>query len=163
MKQLDVTVNDRPVVRAALQKAEESNTPSMSIELPSGEIVTSKTTSLLGASAALFLNALKCLAGIPKGQLLLAPDVVIPIQEMKTNIIGNSNPRLHVDEILIALAISAKTNPAAASAMSQLPNLRNCEAHSTCLLPPSDEYIFRKFNINLTCEPFIVAKKLYKK
>lgn len=163
MNQLNISVSNRPVVQAALQKAEITNVPAMAIELADGQIITSKTTSLLGASAALFLNSLKYLAGIPKGLLLISPDVIIPIQQMKTDIIGNSNPRLHADEVLIALAISAKSNPAAASAMAQLPNLRNCEVHASSLLPAADEYVFRKFNINLTAEPHIVAKKLYKK
>ncbi len=163
MKQLDITVKSRPVVEAALAKAEMSQTPSMALELPDGTIVTSKTSSLLGASAALFLNALKAMAGIPDKQLLLSPDVITPIQMMKTNIIGNSNPRLHADEILIALAISASTNPLAAAAMEQLPNLKNCEVHSTVLIPATDEYVFRKLSMHLTCEPHIVAKRLYKK
>jgi len=163
MNQLDITVNIRPVVQAALDKAELSQTPSMALELPNGTIVTSKTSSLLGASAALLLNALKELAGIPDKQLLLSPDVIMPIQLMKTNIIGNSNPRLHADEILIALAISANTNPSADLAMEQIFNLENCEVHSTVLIPAADEYIFRKLSMNLTCEPQIVAKRLYKK
>ncbi len=163
MKQLEISSNDRPVVAAALKKSLQTESPAMSIELPDGFIVTSKTTSLLGSPAALFLNALKIMAGIPKKQMLLAPEVIVPIQEMKTNIIGNSNPRLHADEILIALSISAKSNPSAALAMEYLPKLRHCEVHSSALLPAADEYIFRKFNMNLTCEPFIVAKKLYKK
>ena len=163
MERLNITVKDRPVVEAALAKAELTQTPSMALELPDGTIVTAKTTSLLGASAALFLNALKALAGIPDKQLLLSPEVIEPIVSMKTNIIGNSNPRLHADEILIALAISASTNPSAALAMEQLPNLKDCEVHSTALIPATDEYIFRKFMMNLTCEPHIVAKRLYKK
>ena len=163
MKQLNIDVKIRPVVQAALDKAELTGTPSMALELADGTIVTSKTTSLLGASAALFLNALKALAEIPDKQLLLSPDVIVPIQKMKTHIIGNSNPRLHADEILIALAISANSNPSAALAMEQLPNLKNCEVHSTVLIPATDEYIFRKLSMNLTCEPHIVAKRLYKK
>ena len=163
MKQLDINVKNRPVVAAALEKAALTQTPSMAMELPDGNIVTAKTTSLLGASAALFLNALKYLAEIPDKQLLLSPDVIVPIQSMKTNIIGNSNPRLHADEILIALAISATTNPLAAAAMEQLPNLKNCEVHSTVLIPATDEYVFRKLAMHLTCEPEIVAKRLYKK
>jgi uncharacterized protein (UPF0371 family) len=163
MNQLSIGIDDRPVVRAALAKAEHTGFPAIAIELPDGKIITAKTSSLLGASAALFLNALKYLAGIEDNMLLLSPSVIEPIQKMKTDIIGNSNPRLHANEILIALAIAASTNPFAQLAMLQMNNLKHCEVHSTVLLPATDEYVFRKLQMNLTCEPFNVARKLYRK
>jgi len=163
MNQLDIGVEDRPVIKAALDKAEQTGMPAIAIELPDGKIVTAKTSSLLGASAALFLNALKYLAGIDDSMLLLSPSVIEPIQRMKTDIIGNTNPRLHANEILIALAIAANSNPFAALAMQQMPKLRHCEVHSTVLLPATDEYVFRKLQMNLTCEPYNIARKLYRK
>lgn len=163
MKQLGISAKDRPVVDAALARAEETGGPAVAIQLHDGRIVTGKTSSLLGASAAALLNALKELGGIHHDIHLISPIVIEPIQVLKTNHMGNRNPRLHTDEILIALSICAATNPTAALALEQLPKLRNCEAHSSVILSRVDENVFQKLGINLTCEPQYQTKKLYHK
>lgn len=161
MKSLGLSAEDRPVVAAALQRAEETGAPAVSIELPNGEIVTGKTSSLLGASSACLLNALKKLAGIDKKHLLIAPGVIAPIQHLKVEHLGNHNPRLHADELLIALSICAVTNPFAEQVIDQLSQLRGCEAHSSVILSRVDENLFQKLGLNVTYEPRYQAKKLY--
>jgi uncharacterized protein (UPF0371 family) len=151
----------RRVATAANEKAEATGTPAVAIELPSGEIVTGKTSSLLGASAALLLNALKAIGGIRDDIYLISPQVIEPIQNLKLDHLGNHNPRLHADEILIALAICAATSPVAELAMQQLGKLRGCEAHSSVILSQIDEKTLKKLGINVTCEPKYQTKKLY--
>ena len=163
INQLGITVKDRPVIDAAVARAEQTGEPAAAIQLPDGEIVTGKTTKLLGASAAVLLNALKRLGGIQKDMHLISPIVIEPIQDLKVNHLGNHNPRLHMDEVLIALSISAVTNPTAEVAMRQLDKLRGCEAHSTVILSGVDSSTFRKLGINVTCEPKYQTKKLYHK
>ncbi len=163
LNQSGITPELRPVVGAALSKAERTGNPAAALELPDGRIVTGKTSSLLGASAALLLNALKALGGIQHDMHLISPIVIEPIQELKTKHLGNRNPRLHTDEILIALSICAATNPTAALALEQLSRLKGCEAHSTVILSHVDEDVFRKLGVNLTCEPVYQTKKLYHK
>ena len=163
INQLGITVKDRPVIDAAVARAEQTGEPAAAIQLPDGEIVTGKTTKLLGASAAVLLNALKHLGGIQKDMHLISPIVIEPIQDLKVNHLGNHNPRLHMDEVLIALSISAATNPTAEVAMRQLDKLRGCEAHSTVILSGVDSSTFRKLGINVTCEPKYQTKKLYHK
>jgi uncharacterized protein (UPF0371 family) len=163
MKQLGISPKDRPTVDAALKRAESTGAPAVAIQLNDGRIITGKTTSLLGASAALLLNALKELGGIHHDIHLISPIVIEPIQKLKVKHMGNRNPRLHTDEILIALSICAATNPTAALAMEQLPKLRGCEAHSTVILSRVDENIFHKLGVNVTCEPQYQSKKLYHK
>ena len=163
MRQLGISVDDRKCVKAALDKAELTGTPSMALEFPDGTVITSRTSDLLGASAALILNALKHLAGIRDKMLLLSKNIIKPIQDLKINQLGNHNPRLHSDEVLIALAICATTNTTAELALSQLDKLRGCEVHSTVMLPSVDANVFKKLGINLTCEPNFYAKKLYRK
>jgi len=163
MKQLGISSKDRPVVEAALARAEETGGPAVAIQFDDGRIVTGKTSPLLGASAAALLNALKELGGIHHDIHLISPIVIEPIQVLKTNHMGNRNPRLHTDEILIALSICAATNPTAALALEQLPKLRGCEAHSSVILSRVDENVFSKLGINLTCEPQYQTKKLYHK
>ena len=154
---------DRLCVTAALDRAEETGAPAVAIELNDGRIVTGKTSPLLGASSAALLNALKTLAGIKKEVRLISPEVIAPIQSLKLDHLGNRNPRLHTDEVLIALAICAVDDPFAASAMSKLAELRNCEAHSTVILSQVDSSTFRKLGVNLSCEPRYQTKKLYHK
>jgi uncharacterized protein (UPF0371 family) len=161
MKQLEIGTNDRPVVEAALARARATDGPAVALELNDGRIITGKTSSLLGASAAVLLNALKELGGIHHDIHLISPIVIEPIQVLKTKHMGNQNPRLHTDEILIALSICAATNPTAALAMQQLTKLRGCEAHSTVILSRVDENVFQKLGINITCEPQYQTKKLY--
>lgn len=163
MKQLSVSINDRPVVSAALSKQESTGMPAAALELPDGRIVTGKTTSLLGASAALLLNAIKTLGNINDDIHLISPVIIEPIQDLKINHLGNSNPRLHTDEVLVALSISAATNPTAKYAMDQLQYLRGCEAHSTVILSQVDDNVFQKLGINLTSEPRYQTKRLYHK
>lgn len=163
MRGLGISVDDRKCVKAALYKKEISNTVSMAMELEDGTIVDSKTSALLSAPAALLLNALKHLAGISDDLVLISPSIIEPISKMKINNLGNHNPRLHADEILIALAISAQTNPLASLAMKQLSNLANAQAHATVVLPQVDEGVFKKLKIQLTTEAEIYAKKLYVK
>ncbi len=163
MKQLGISSKDRPVVDAAMERAEATGAPAVALELNDGRIVTGKTTSLLGASAALLLNALKELGGIHHDMHLISPIIIEPIQQLKVKHMGNRNPRLHTDEILIALSICAATNPTAALAMQQLHKLRGCEAHSSVILSRVDENVFQKLGVNVTCEPQYQSKKLYHK
>ena len=163
MNQAGIDTTYRSVAQESLKKASETGNPATAIELPDGTIVTGKTSSLLGASAAALLNALKKLGGINDEFLLLPPVVVEPVQRLKTEALGNHNPRLHADEILIALAISATTNPMAALAMEQIPRLRGCEAHTSVIVSNVDKDVYRKLGINLTCEPIYQTKKLYHK
>ena len=161
MNQANVTVNDRPVVEAANKKADLTGGPAAAIELPDGRIVTGKTSSLLGASAATILNALKALADIDDAAQLISPSIIEPVQSLKVDHLGNHNPRLHIDEVLIALAISAVTSPTAALALDQLGKLRCCDAHSSVILSMVDTRTFKKLGVNLTCEPQYQVKKLY--
>ena len=163
MNSLDITPEDRPVVAAALKRAEETGGPAMALELPDGSIVTGKTSSLLGAASACLLNALKKLAGIDKKLLLIAPGIIQPIQHLKVEHLGNHNPRLHTDELLIALSICAVTNPMAEITIDQLNFLRGCEAHSSVILSHVDADLFKKLGVNLTTEAKYQAKKLYHK
>ena len=161
MNQVGVSVNDRPVVGAAVKKAELTNGPATAIQMSDGRIITGKTSSLLGASSSMLLNALKELAGIPDEIELLSPTIIEPIQKMKTGLLGNHNPRLHTDEVLIALSICAATSDIAKKALEQVPKLRGLEAHSSVILARVDEQTFRKLGVNLTCEPKYQTKKLY--
>ena len=163
MNSLDLSSANRPVVAAALGRAEETGAPAVALELPDGSVVTGKTSSLLGAASACLLNALKKLAGIDKKMLLIAPSIIQPIQHLKVEHLGNHNPRLHTDELLIALSICAVTNPMAGVAIDQLEKLRGCEAHSTVILSHVDADLFKKLGVNLTTEPRYQAKKLYHK
>lgn len=163
MNKLGISPKCRPVVDAALERAEETDGPAVALQLKDGRIVTGKTTSLLGASAALLLNALKELGGINHKMHLISPIVIEPIQALKIKHMGNRNPRLHTDEILIALSICATTNPTVALAIEQLSKLRGCEAHSTVILSRVDENVFHKLGINITYEPQYQSKKLYHK
>lgn len=161
MKQVGVNTSNRTVVKAALDKAAESGGPAVAIELGDGKIITGKTSSLLGASSSLLLNCLKYLAGIPDDIDLISPAIIEPIQRLKTDIMGNHNPRLHTDEILIALSICAVTSDVAKKALGQAEKLRGLEAHSSVILSRVDENVFRKLGVNITFEPKYQTKKLY--
>lgn len=163
MRQAKASITLRPVVAAALRVAEETGNPAGAIELPSGEIVVGKTTGLMGSSSATLLNALKHLAGIDHEKHLISPEAIVPIQSVKVGHLGSTNPRLHSDEILIALAISASTNPLAAQALDQLSALRGCEAHASVIVSPTDATIYSKLGLRLTCEPQYESNKLYHK
>ena len=161
MKQTGISPENRPVIAAALAKAEETGAPATALQRPDGSIVQGKTSSLLGASAAVLLNALKKLAGIDKREELISPSVIEPVQHLKVDHLGNNNPRLHTDEVLIALAISAATSQKAALALDQIAKLQGCEAHSSVILAQVDSKTFKKLGINITCEPKYQVKKLY--
>jgi uncharacterized protein (UPF0371 family) len=154
MKQAGITVEDRPVVNAALAREEScGGRPAVAIELADGTIVTGKTGQLLGASAAALLNGIKVLAGIKHEVKLVASENIAPIQQLKTEYLGSKNPRLHSDEILIALSATATGNEVAAKAMEQLNRFKGCEVHSSVLLSEVDEQTFKKLGMHLTCEP----------
>lgn len=161
MKQAHITVNDRTVVDAALKRAEETGAPAAALELPDGSIITAKTSNLLGASAALLLNALKKLAGIEDEVHIISPSAIEPIQKLKTSYLGSKNPRLHTDEVLIALSISAATNETAQLALDQIPKLRGCQVHTSVMLSEVDVKQFKKLSIQLTSEAKYENKKLY--
>ena len=154
-------ISERPCVTPALVKAEETGAPAVAIELNDGRIVTGKTSSLLGSSSAALLNALKVLAGIDDATDVISPEILAPIQNLKVDNLGNHNPRLHTDEVLIALAISAVNNPFAARAMAAIPKLKYSEVHSTVILSQVDAQTFRKLGMGLTTEPQYQTKKLY--
>jgi len=161
MKQAHVTVEDRKVVKAALKRAKETKGPAAALELPDGTIITGKTTSLLGASAALLLNALKALAGLDDELHLISPTVIEPIQTLKTSYLGSKNPRLHTDEVLIALSICAATDENAKITLEQLPKLKGCQAHTSVILSSVDIKQFKRLGIQLTSEAKFENKKLY--
>ena len=153
MKQAHVSLTDRRVVTPALQKAEETGAPAAAMELPDGKIVCGKTSDLLGASAALLLNALKELAGIDHEIHVISPASIEPIQTLKTAYLGSKNPRLHTDEVLIALSSSAASSKEAQLALSQLPKLKGCQVHTSVMLSQVDVQTFKRLGIQLTSEP----------
>ena len=153
MRQAGISTADRKVVSIATAKSEATNGPAVAIELEDGQVATGKTSALLGASAAALLNALKTLAGIDHDYHLVAPEAIEPIQTLKIDYLGSRNPRLHTDEILIALSISAANDDKARLALEQLPKLKGCEVHSTVMLSSVDERIFKKLGTHLTCSP----------
>lgn len=153
MSREKITVTDRPTVKPALIRAEATGAPAVAIELADGTMVTGKTGNLLGACSAALLNSIKVLAGIPHENMILAPDAIAPIQELKTKYLKSKNPRLHTDEVLIALSATAAYNEDAALALSQLPKLRGCQVHSTVLLSAVDQKTFKKLGCDVTCEP----------
>ncbi|MCQ2471534.1 MAG: DUF1846 domain-containing protein [Clostridia bacterium] len=163
MKQTGITLDERPVIGAAVAKAEETGEPAVAIETGKDTLVTGKNSTLMGPCASAMLNALKKLAGISDDIHLISPAVIEPVQELKVKYMGNGNPRLHVDEVLIALSVSAATNPLAQRALEQIPKLKGMEAHATVILTSRDENVFKKFGINITCEPQYQTKKLYHK
>ncbi len=153
MRKAQVDSTARRVVAPAMELAERTGNPAAAMELPNGRIVTGKTTDVLGACSALLLNGLKALADLPDDLHLISPVALDPIAHLKAEHLGSRNPRLHTDETLIALSISAATNPAAEMAMEQLRQLRGCEVHSSVILSEVDVRIFKRLGVNLTCEP----------
>ena len=153
MRQAGISTENRKVVSIATEKSEVTDGPAVAIELDDGRIATGKTSALLGASAAALLNALKTLADIDHDYHLVAPEAIEPIQTLKIDYLGSRNPRLHTDEILIALSISAANDPKARLALEQLPKLKGCEVHSTVMLSSVDERVFKKLGTHLTCSP----------
>ncbi|MBR2341341.1 MAG: DUF1846 domain-containing protein [Clostridia bacterium] len=153
MSRQGISTADRKVVKPALEKAEKTGAPAVAIELNDGKIVTGKTGTLIGASAAALLNALKYLGNIDDSVDIVPPTVIEPLQKLKVNHMGAVNPLLHTDEILMALAIGAVDNPTARLALAQLDKLKNCEIHSTVILSHVDEKTFKTLGMRVTCEP----------
>ncbi len=162
MKQARINANMRPVVPAANILAQANGTPAAALELPGGKIVTGKTSSLLGASAAALLNAVKELGGIDDVIHLISPAFIEPIQGLKTRYLGSKNPRLHTDEILIALSMCAATDDNARIALEQLPKLRGCQVHTSVMLSAVDIKTFHVLGLELTSEPLYENKKIYR-
>ena len=161
LKQANITEDKRPVIQAAREKAALTGAPATALQLSDGRIITAKTSSLLGSSAALLLNSLKALANIPDDQNIISRNIIEPLQHLKIDHLGNSNPRLHTDEVLVALAICAVTSPSAELAMKQLEKLKDCEMHSTVLLANVDTTTLSRLGIRLSCDPKYQTKKLY--
>ena len=161
MNQAKITTDDRKVTVAAKKRAEELGVACAAIELEDGTIITSKTTDFLGASAALLLNALKYLAGIEHDEKLIKPEAIEPIQALKVNFLGGKNPRLHSDEVLIALALTSVSSENAKRAMEQIPKLRGCQVHTSVMLSEADSKTFKRLGVDLTCEPVRSGLKLY--
>ena len=162
MNHLHITKDDRQVAVEALDEAELTDHPATAMELHDGTIIRGKTSSLLGASSAMILNALKHLAGLDDSLHLLSREIIEPITNLKTEHFGSKNRRLHTDETLIALSICAASDAKAKAALDQLDNLRGCEVHSTVILSSVDENVFRNLGVNLTCEPKYQVQKLFR-
>lgn len=163
MNKAKISTKDRKTVKASLLREAKEQNPAVAIELNPETIITGGTTNLMGASCAALLNSLKYLANIKKDTILISPEVIKPIQKLKTNSFKNSNPRLHLNEVLIALSISAIKNKYAKLALDNLPKLKNCQAHSSVVLSPVDIEIFNKLGINLTIEPKYQSENFYHK
>ena len=161
MQSAGVDTEFRRVAAAANAKAEQTGKPATAIELPDGRIVTGKTSRLLGATSAALLNALKIMADIDDRIDLISPEILEPITNLKVGLLGSKNPRMHPDELLIALSICAVHDPIAAKATEQLSKLRYCEMHSSVILSANDEHTLKKLGIHLTCEPAYETKRLY--
>lgn len=163
LNQLQMTTNDRKVAKAVMELAEKHDDPVAGIELPDGRIITGKTNDLLGAVCSMMLNALKAMANIDDNVLLLSKNVIEAIQKLKINVMKNQNPRLHIDEVLIALSVSAEEDENAKLALEQLRNLKSSQVHSSVILANEDMDIFRKLGVELTCEPVYESDKLFHK
>ena len=161
MKQAKISTDLRSTVTAANNRAKELGSPCAAMELPDGSIVTGKTTNLLGASAALLLNAVKVLGNIDHDVHLIAPSAIEPIQKLKVNYLGSRNPRLHTDEVLIALSMCAATDENAQIALNQLSKLKGCQVHTSVMLSDVDITIFKKLGVNLTSEPVYEQQRIY--
>ena len=161
MNMAGISTEDRKVAVKALERAKETGGPAAALELEDGRIITGKTTNLLGASAALLLNVLKELAGLDHSLHIISPESIEPIQKLKVDYLKSRNPRLHTDEVLIALSASAANNPQARLALSQLPKLDGCQAHTSVMLSDVDIKIFKKLGVQLTCEAVYEHEHLY--
>ena len=163
LQKMHLTISDRAVVGRALEKELVTGVPCAALELPDGRMVTGKTGTLLGASAAALLNALKTLGEVDDSIDLISSAVIEPIQKLKVEHMGSRNPRLHTDEILICLAVSAVTNPIASLALDQLKKLKGAQFHSSVLLSHVDEMTFKKLGVDVTCEPKRKTENIFTK
>jgi uncharacterized protein (UPF0371 family) len=153
MRKMNISISDRIVVKYALEKEMLTGTPSCALQLPDGRVITGKTRNLMGASSAVLLNSLKALANIDDKIDIISASVIEPIQELKVNHMGSKNPRLHTDEILLLLAMSAVTNPTAKLALDQLSKLKGSQFHSSVILSHVDKKTLKTLGVNVTCEP----------
>lgn len=163
LSQANINTDDREIINIANAEENRTGAPSIAIKLADGRIITGKTTGLLGASSGALLNCLKVLAGLREDIHLIPPIIIEPIQKLKIDSLGNKNPRLHTDEVLIALSISAATNPLADMALSKISGLKGAEAHSTVILSSVDLSVFKKLGVNVSCEPKYQSNNLYQK
>ena len=161
MSSLSLRATDRKSVEPAVKKASESGRTAVAIELDDGTIVTGKSSELMNDTASAVLNSIKVLAGLSDEILLISPMVLEPIIQLKKDILGSRYPVLRLEEVLLALSISAATDPTAKTAMDFLPQLRGCEAHCSDIITQSDAATFIKMGINYTCEPQFPTKDLY--
>ena len=144
---------------AAKKRAEETGVPAAAIELADGTVITSKTSDFLGASAALLLNALKHLAGVDHGIKLITPEEIVPIQDLKVRFLHGKNPRLHTDEVLIALALASRSNLKARESLEQIPKLKGCQVNTSVMLTEVDRHVFQRLGVDLTSEPVSNIRK----
>ena len=163
MKQAGITAEIRPEISASLLKAEMTGGPAGAMRLPDGRVITGKTSDILGAAAALLLNALKAMGGIDDQFDLISTDVLKPVCDLKTRYLHHKNPRLHTDEVLMALTISSLTNPMAQVAKEQLSRLSDAEAHFSVIISDEDEKLLKRLGISVTCEPRYESNRLYHK
>ncbi|MBE6605032.1 MAG: DUF1846 domain-containing protein [Ruminococcaceae bacterium] len=161
MRSVGLDAPHRPVIAAALARAEQASAPAVALQLADGRIVTGKSSKLLGAPSAMLLNALKALADIPKEVDLISPEILAPVSALKVEQLGEQSPRLHVDEVLIALSVCAVHEETARRAFSCLEQLRWCDAHSTVILPQIDEDVLKKLGVQISCEPAYQTNRLY--
>ena len=149
------------MVEAAKKKSAETGVPAAAIELSDGRIITGKSTELLESVSAMLLNALKEITGIPDEIHLLAPEVIEPVRELKCQYLSRTYKKLNVNEILIALSISAHTSATAAYVLKHLPKLSGCDIHSTVMLSSADMEVLKKLGLNVTCEPKYQIKEIF--
>ena len=161
MKQAGISVSEREVVSAAMDKEEETGRPACAIQLPDGRLLTGRTTDLMGSASAALLNALKVLADIADPVLLMSSEIIKPVQDLKNSYTVSTSGLLHIDEILITLCLCARTDENAAAALKQLPNVKGSELHSSVILSAVDINTLRELGINVTCEPKFETTKLY--
>ena len=161
MEKAGISPADRLVVSAANIKAEQTGVPCAAMELSDGQIITGKTSQMLGASSAMILNALKYLAGIPDEVKLISPEVLTPIMNLKTQHLGDHNPHLHLNELLIALSMESISNENAKKAYDCIPQMDGAEVHSSVILSSVDVGVFKQLGVQLTCEPRYEGNKLY--
>jgi uncharacterized protein (UPF0371 family) len=153
MKQAKITTEYRKTTVSAKERKETQGVPAAAIELHDGTIITSRTSPLLGPSAALLLNATKYLAGIAHEVKLIPEEMIVPIQNTKVSLLHGKNPRLHTDEVLVAISMLSNQDINCKKALEQLPNLAGCQVHSTAMLSEIDRKIFKKLGVGLTCDP----------
>lgn len=163
MNQCNVTVSDRKIVKIANDMARDTQKPAVAMELPDGTIITGKTSTLLGSASACLLNALKTVANIDDDIHLISESVIRPVQKLKVDSLGNNNPLLHIDEVLIMLSMAATENEYAKLALDQLHKLAGSEMHSSVILSSTDKNVLKQLSINLTTNPTYQTNRLFRR